>query len=85
MAVAAEFWSQMSESGGRAGVRQGPHRAWPWGGSKEKEKKKKKKTNLKEMQTVKKSQSISEKQARDNFLLNIKIHKSTVIKIVQYW
>ena len=50
-----------------------------------KKKKKKKKTNLKEMQTVKKSQSISEKQARDNFLLNIKIHKSTVIKIVQYW
>ena len=43
MAVAAEFWSQMSESGGRAGVRQGPHRAWPWGGRKEKEKKKKRK------------------------------------------
>ena len=32
-----------------------------------------------------KSQNASEEQGRDNLLSDIKIHKPTAIKILQYW
>lgn len=32
-----------------------------------------------------KSQNASEEQGRDNFLSDIKIHKPTAVKILQYW